>query len=323
MSRVLITGGIGATGEAFVRRLLADPAYEVRVSGRHPVAQWMREGCEVHIGDLRVSKEARAATAGCTHVIHLGTLVEATVTLPRQSHTVIEANGALCNALIHAALAEEVERFTYISSPLVFERASEFPTTEAHLLDCPGPESAYGFARLVGEVCCRAAHEEHGLRYTICRPCDTYGPDEAPHPGAGIAHTVPGLIARALSGQRPLESCIGAERTWTPTYVDDVVDGVLTAMSSPEGLNEDFNIAASRELTAAEIARIVWETCGEDREELELERPPTLGAGVRRRWPSVEKARGLLGWEARIEVEEGIAATVEWMRERGSIGSAA
>ncbi len=67
----------------------------------------------------------------------------------------------------------------------------------------------------------------------------------------------------------------------------------------------------------------MWEACGEDPEELELEHLPTFEVDVQRRWPSVEKARELLGWEARIDVEEGIAATVRWLRERPTARDAA
>jgi UDP-glucose 4-epimerase len=65
----------------------------------------------------------------------------------------------------------------------------------------------------------------------------------------------------------------------------------------------------------AQIAKIVWEACGEDPEAFELEHLPSFEVDVQRRWPSVEKARELLGWEARIGVEDGIAATVRWLRE--------
>ena len=102
---------------------------------------------------------------------------------------------------------------------MVFERASEFPTTEAHLPDCPTPQSAYGFSKLTGEVYCRAAHDEHGLPYTICRPFDAYGPGEAPDAEPGIAHSVPDLIAKVLSGQRPLQIFGSGEQTRTLTHV--------------------------------------------------------------------------------------------------------
>ena len=321
MSRVLVTGGAGTIGAAVVRRLLADPAYEVRVSDQRAAPQWMREGCEVHTGDLRELKEARAATQGCTHVIHLAAIVGGIANFHRLPHTLTEVNNALYNAVIRAALDEHVERFTYVSSSMVFERASEFPTTEAHLPDCPTPQSAYGFSKLTGEVYCRAAHDEHGLPFTICRPFNAYGPGEVPDAEPGIAHAVPDLIKKVLSGQRPLQIFGSGEQTRTLTHVDDIADGIVTAMGSPAGLNEDFNISAAQELTVAEIARIVWECCGEDPEQFALEHLPSFTVDVVRRWPSVSKAKELLGWEAKIGVREGITATVGWLRERETIGS--
>ncbi len=316
MSRVLVTGGAGTIGAAVVRRLLADPAWEVRVSDQRAAPQWMREGCEVHTGDLRDLREAAAASKGCTHVIHLAAIVGGIANFHRLPHTLTEANNALYNAVIRAALEHEVERFTYVSSSMVFERATEFPTTEAHLPDCPTPQSAYGFSKLTGEVYCRAAHDEHELPFTICRPFNAYGPGELPDAEPGIAHAVPDLIRKTLSGQRPLQIFGSGEQTRTLTHVDDIADGIVTAMGSPAGLNEDFNISAAQELTVAEIARIVWETCGEDPDAFALEHLPSFTVDVPRRWPSVEKARKMLGWEARIGVREGIAATVGWLRER-------
>jgi UDP-glucose 4-epimerase len=321
MSRVLVTGGAGTIGAAVVRRLLADPAWEVRVSDQRAAPQWMREGCEVHTGDLRELEEASAASRGCTHVIHLAAIVGGIANFHRLPHTLTEVNNALYNAVIRAALDEGVERFTYVSSSMVFERATEFPTTEAHLPECPTPQSAYGFSKLTGEVYCRAAHAEHGLPFTICRPFNAYGPGEVPDAEPGIAHAVPDLIKKVLGGQRPLQIFGNGEQTRTLTHVDDIADGIVTAMASPAGLNEDFNISADEELTVAEIARIVWEACGEDPDELALEHLPSFTVDVVRRWPSVRKAREMLGWEARIGVREGIAATVKWLRERETIGS--
>jgi nucleoside-diphosphate-sugar epimerase len=330
MSRVLIVGGAGTIGAAIARRLLSDPAYEVRISDRRAAPQWMREGCEVHAGDLTLPKEARAATKGCTHAIHLAASATAAAAgaiagpdLGGLPHTLMETGNALYNTVLRAAVEQEVARFVCVSSAAVFERATEFPTPEAHLPDCPAPTSVAAFSMLTGELYCRAAHAEHGLTYTICRPCDVYGPCATASAEPDIAQTVPDLIAQTLAGRRPLEIFGSGEQTRTLTHVDDVAAGIVTAMNSPAGLNEDFNISAARELTVAEIARIVWETCGEDPDELALEHLPKCAVEVERRWPSAEKARKLLGWEARIELEEGIAATVASIRARGSVGSAA
>src|SRR3954452_10122307 len=316
MTRVLVTGGAGTIGAAVVRRLMRDPAWEIRVSDQRAAPDWMREACEVHTGDLRLVEEARQAADGCTHVIHLAAIVGGIANFHKLPHTLLEVNNGLYNAVFRAALDVRVDRLVYVSSSMVFERATQFPTTEEHLVECPAPRSAYGFSKLAGEIYCRALHDEHGLPFTICRPFNAYGPGELPDAEPGIAHAVPDLIRKVLAGQRPLQVFGSGEQTRTITHIDDIADGVVTAMGHPAAANEDFNISASRELTVAEIARVVWEACGKDPEEFELEHLPSFEVDVQRRWPSVEKARRLLGWEARSDVEEGIAATVDWLREQ-------
>jgi UDP-glucose 4-epimerase len=130
---------------------------------------------------------------------------------------------------------------------------------------------------------------------------------------------VPDLIAKVLSGQKPLQIFGSGEQTRTLTHVDDIADGIVTTMRSPAGENEDFNISASEELTVAEIARLIWEACGVNPDEFELEHVPSFEVDVQRRWPSVEKARRLLGWEAQVPLREGLAQTVTWLREQDAL----
>ena len=315
MNRVLVTGGAGTIGQAVVRRLLRDPAFEVRVSDQRDAPVWMREGCEVHTGDLRRLDEARQAVSGCSHVIHLAAIVGGIANFHKLPHTLTEVNNALYNAVFRAALDEDVERLTYVSSSMVFENAQEFPTPEDHLPRCPTPTSAYGFSKLTGEVYCRAAHDEHGLRYTIVRPFNAYGPGEMPENEPGIAHAVPDLLRKSMERLRPLPIFGTGEHTRTLTHVDDIADGIVVATASPKALNEDFNISAATEMTVAEIARICWEAAGNDPGDLEFEHLESFEVDVVRRWPDVSKAKRLLGWEARIDVEEGIALTAEWLKE--------
>jgi nucleoside-diphosphate-sugar epimerase len=316
MTRVLVTGGAGTIGSAVVRRLLVDPAWEVRVSDHRAAPDWMREGCEIATGDLRDADHAARATAGCSHVIHLAAIVGGIANFHKLPYTLTEANNALTGAATRAAIDYGVERFVYISSSMVFERATEFPTTEEHLLECPAPRSAYGFSKLSGEVYTRAAHDQHGLPFTICRPFNAYGPGELPDPNEpGIAHAVPDLIRKVLAGQRPLEIFGSGEQTRTLTHVDDIADGIVTAMASPDGENEDFNISASEELPVASIARMIWEACGRAPDEFALEHLDSFEVDVQRRWPSVEKARRIVGWEAQVDLRDGLAGTVEWLRD--------
>jgi len=305
MTRVLVTGGAGTLGAAVVRRLLRDPDYEVRVSDQRAAPGWMREGCEVHRGDLRVLGEARKALSGCARVIHLAGIVEG----DGNPHTLTEVNNALSNAVFRAALDEDVARLVYVSSSTVYERAHEFPTPEHHVHDCPPPRSAYGFSKLTGEAYCRAAHAEHGLASTICRPFNAYGP------GATDDAVIPDLLRKSLAGDRPLAIYGTGEQTRAFTHLTDVADGVVCAMASPAAAGEAFNLAWHEETSIAELARICWEACGNDPEALELAPGPSpKEVDPERRWASVEKARELLGWEAKVGLREGVAETAEWLR---------
>jgi nucleoside-diphosphate-sugar epimerase len=330
VSRVLVTGGAGAIGTAIVRRLLADPEYELRVSDPRPAPLWMREGCEIHVGDLRAPAQALAAAKGCSQVIHLASYAPATAESSALPHTRLAFETTLHNAVIGAAIERRVERFTYVSSAMVFERAELFPTPENHLPNCPVPLSADGYARLTGERYCTAAHDEHGLPYTICRPFGVYGrpdpsaapddePDDQPRFDPQVDPLVRELLHAAASGRRPLELHGSAEHTRTPTHVDDAAEGIIAALRSPSGANEDFNIASARELTAPEIARIAWVACGEDPDALALKPLPTGEPGAQRSWPSVDKARELLGWQARVAAEQGIARTAHELRIGGAL----
>jgi UDP-glucose 4-epimerase len=323
MSRVLVTGGAGTIGTAVVRRLLSDPAYDVRVSDARPVPLWMREGCELHTGDLRVPVQARAATKGCSHVIHLAR-ASGVAAASEHPHTTIELENALHGAVVRGALERDIERFVYVSSELVFERAELFPTPEEHLAECPAPSAASAFARLSGERYCEAANREHGLAYAICRPFGAYGPPTTAAAESDTEALVAGLIGAALDGEPP-ELQLLDQRTCTPTHVDDIAAGIVLALGSSTALNEDFNLGASRELPLRDLAGLVWEACDADPAALTPKgqaskrapgRPATgRAAGAERSWPSVEKARELLGWQAQIDFERGLAETVQAIRE--------
>ena len=318
--RVLVTGGAGTIGSAFVRRMEREADWPVRISDYRLPAHHGDDPHEFQEADLRDLGAAREAVAGCSHVVHLAAIVGGIANFHKLPYTLLEANDALYNSLFRASIEEGVERFVYVSSSMVFERAQEFPTTEEALDRTLTPRSSYGFSKLAGEYYCRAANAELGLPFSIVRPFNAYGPGEMPGDEPGIAHLVPDLIERCLRQEQPLPIFGSGEQTRTLTHVDDIADGTFAAMTHPAAAGEDFNVSANEELSVKEIAAIVWEACGNDPGALELEQRPSFEVDVQRRWPSTEKARALLGWEARIGVREGIADTVAWFRDRAAAG---
>jgi UDP-glucose 4-epimerase len=322
MSRVLLTGGAGAIGAAIARRLLADPRYDARVFDDRATPLWMREGCEIRGGDLRSPADAHTATNGCSVVVHLATHAPSGVAADAQPYSVIERENAIHAAVVDAAVEQGVERLVYVSSAAVIERAGLLPTPESEIPNCPMPRSPRAFARLSGERYCLAAHEEHGLPVTICRPSAVYGaiasagdsPGMLPGPGEpGVESLIDELLTAPLAGARSFELIGTPARTLTPTHVEDIADGIVLALSSPAALNEDFNLAGARELTVAELARIACAASGADPAALELKggagKDRDDPADPPRSWPSAQKALDVLGWEPRVTLEDGLART--------------
>ena len=223
MSRVLVTGGAGTIGAAVVRRLTRDGEFEVRVSDQREAPDWMRGACEVHTGNLLDPSEASAAVANCAQVIHLAAIVGGIANFHKLPHTLLEVNNGLYNAVFRAALDAGVERLVYVSSSMVFERATEFPTTEEHLLDCPAPRSAYGRTKAAGE---RLALDAGAV---VLRPRAVYGP--------GDPHLLPRL-RRVVRGGRALLP--GPDIPLSLTAVENLADACLAAAHWPSGA---YNVA--------------------------------------------------------------------------------
>jgi nucleoside-diphosphate-sugar epimerase len=172
-----------------------------------------------------------------------------------------------------------------------------------------------GFAALSGERACRAAYAEQGFRFTICRPFDVYGAPAT----AGREDDVEteseldgmlGELARgALAGRERLELSVSPTQTRTPTHLDDVAEGLRLALGSPKAVGEDFNLGGAQELALAEIARIAWAACDGQPDRLSLKAARGRQPGPKRSAPSSQKARRLLGWQARVEAQDGIAAS--------------
>ena len=183
--------------------------------------------------------------AGCTHVIHLAAIVGGIANFHRLPHTLTEVNNALYNSVVRAALDRDVERFVYVSSLDGVRARRAVPDARGLPGRLPGAPLRLRVLQADRRGLLPAAHDEHGLPYTICRPFNAYGPGEMPDDEPGIAHAVPDLIRKVAGpASAPLQIFGSGEQTRTLTHVDDIADGIVTAMASPAGLNEDFNISA-------------------------------------------------------------------------------
>jgi UDP-glucose 4-epimerase len=292
VSRVLVSGGARALGATLVRRLLADPDYEVRVADARPAPDWMREGCEVRADDLRDPDAASAAVRGCALVIHVA------VTPAAGPFDLLAGAMARCAAVLAAAVRAGTERACLVSSAALYAGAGRFPTPEEDAERLPAPTGPRAFAELAAERLCRTAE---GLQVTVCRASDPYGPDD--DPGASLAAD---LVRAALRGE-PLRAGDG---TRTPTFARDVADGVVAALSAPAAVGEAINLAAREEVPAAELARRAAQAAGSAAPEPE----PEPGPDGPRRHPAAAKATRILGWTAATGLREGLELTAARLR---------
>jgi dTDP-glucose 4,6-dehydratase len=167
-----------------------------------------------------------------------------------------------------------------------------------------GPRGVYDEAKRFAEAITMAYHRFHQVDSRIVRIFNTYGSRMRLTDGRAI----PTFIRQALRGE-PLTIYGDGSQTRSFTYVSDLIEGIWRLMQAP--VNDPVNIGNPREMTLLELAKHVLRATG-SRSELVFRPLPTDDPKVRQ--PDIGKAKRMLGWEPTVELEEGLARTVEWCR---------
>jgi UDP-glucose 4-epimerase len=234
------------------------------------------------------------------------------------------------DAAIAAHREGRLERIIVMSSSMVYESATVFPTPEGAQLTSPPPISTYGFQKLASEYFAKGAWEQHQLPYTIVRPFNCVGIGErravrdtdvmSGNVKLALSHVVPDLVLKVLKGQDPLHILGDGSQIRHYTYGGDLAKGIRCAMESPEAVNEDFNLSTARSTTVLELAECIWTKIhGPDRPFHYVSDPP-FEHDVQLRVPDVRKARQVLGYEATTSLETMLDEVIPWIREELAAG---
>src|SRR5712664_289209 len=168
-----------------------------------------------------------------------------------------------------------------------------------------GPRGVYDEAKRFAEAMTMAYHRVHGLDARIVRIFNTYGPRMRLTDGRAI----PTFVRQALRNE-PITVFGDGSQTRSFTYVSDLVEGIWALMQAP--INEPVNIGNPREMTLLQLARQIIQMSG-SRSEVVFRPLPTDDPKVRQ--PDITKARRVLGWEPKVEVEDGLRRTIDWCRK--------
>jgi dTDP-glucose 4,6-dehydratase len=305
MPTSVVTGGAGFLGSHLCDRLLAEGHRVLCVdnldTGTLENIEHIRDaafGFVQHdmVGHLEVAEPV-------DYVFHLASPASPIDYLRLPLHTLKVGSYGTHNAL---GLAKRHRaRFLLASTSEVYGDPKEHPQAETYWghVNPIGPRGVYDEAKRYAEALTMAYHRQQGVDTHIVRIFNTYGPRMRPHDGRAI----PTFLRQALA-DKPLTVFGAGDQTRSFCYVSDLIEGFLRLIDSDR--HEPVNLGNPGEFTILELAEVIIRVTG-SRSEVVFEALPQDDPTVRR--PDISVARGLLGWEPTVELEEGLRLTLAGM----------
>jgi UDP-glucose 4-epimerase len=286
-------------------------------------------------GDVRDTKLMNELLADCDHFIAGAALIGGISYFHTYAYDLLAANERIiassCDAAINARANGRLQKVTYLSSSMVFESTTHWPSAEGDERKVPPPLSSYGFQKLAVEYFARAAWDQYRLPYTILRPFNCVGIGESRAVGdveiesgnvkLAMSHVVPDLVQKVLKGQDPLHILGNGDQVRHYTYGADLARGIVDAVESEAATNDDFNLSTAESTTVLDLAEMIWTKIKGPDVPFRYVSEPAFEFDVAKRVPSVEKARRVLGYEATTSLSEMLDEVIPWIEQAIEDGS--
>jgi len=285
-------------------------------------------------GDAKDAALLTELAAECDQVVAGAAMIGGISYFHEFAYDLLAENERILAATFDAAIASfragRLAKINVLSSSMVFESATVFPTPEGAQLTSPPPISTYGFQKLSSEYFARGAWEQFQLPYTIIRPfnCVGIGERRALRDSAimsgnvrlAMSHVVPDLVQKVLKGQDPLHILGDGSQVRHYTYGGDLAHGIRVCIEHPAAVNDDFNISTAQSTTVRELAETIWRKIKGPEAPLRIVNDAPFEHDVQRRVPDVGKARRVLGFEARTTLEEMLDEVIPWLEAELAAG---
>lgn len=306
MNSYLVTGGAGFIGSHIVDELVRR-GERVRVldnfiTGRRENLSAVSDKIELIVGDIRDFEVCKKATAGIDYVLHQAALRSVPKSMSDPAgYNEVNVRGTL-NILL-ASRDDRIKRVVFASSSSVYGDTDRLPEKETAV---PAPISIYAATKLMGEYYCKVFASSFGVETVSLRYFNVFGPRQSLE--SQYAVVVPKFITSILCDESPPVHGDG-KQSRDFTYVKNVVDANLAAVSAKNSSGEVFNVACGCAYTILALAEELNRQIG--KRIVPKFMPPRQG-DVMRTLADITKAKKVLGFTPEVDFKEGLRRTIEW-----------
>lgn len=337
--RILVTGSAGFVAGYLVQELL-NHGHEVigidNYSKYGPVEKSYDADphyCFVE-GDCKNTALMKELMEDCDQVIAIAAMIGGITYFHTYAYDLLAENERITASTFDAAIwahqYKHLQKVNVLSSSMVYESVSTYPSREGDQLQCPPPLSTYGFQKLACEYFAKGAWEQYQLPYTIIRPFNCVGTGEqraknekeilSGNVKLAMSHVVPDLVQKVYKGQDPLHILGSGDQIRHYTYGGDLARGIRLCVEKDAAVNQDFNLSVAASTTVKQLAALIWKKINGDKP-LSFISDPAFAYDVQKRVPSVQKAKELLGFEAKTDLDTTLDEVIPWILKQIELGN--
>ncbi len=285
-------------------------------------------------GDAKDTKLMKELIEDCDQVVAIAAMIGGITYFHTYAYDLLAENERITASTFDAAIwahqNKHLQKINVLSSSMVYEAVSHYPSEEGDQKSCPPPLSTYGFQKLATEYFAQGGWEQYKLPYTVIRPFNCVGVGErraknekeimSGNVKLAMSHVVPDLIQKVVKGQDPLHILGSGNQIRHYTYGGDLARGIRMCIESEKAVNEDFNLSTPVSTTVKELATLIWQKINGDKP-LSFVSDPAFAYDVQKRVPSVQKAKDLLGFEANTDLSAILDEVIPWVTDQIKLGN--